>query len=478
MCMSNGAVAPASHEKKLGWVVAAIFIVADMVGGGVVAMPVAFKKSGLAAGIIFMIVIAIMFEYTGYQLGVVWCKMMERFPHLGVCRKPFPEMAKRTMGPGMQRFTSVMGNITLFGISVVYLLLSSKILQYFVDQFTDFGVGICHVIVILAITILPFTFLKSPGEFAGVIVVAMITTVVAVLSILLGISMDAPECYKAVKYPEQDGGTVMLSLGIFLFSFSGHYVFPTIQHDMKNPRDFTKSVLAGFGGVVLLYMPLSVLGYTVYGDSLDSSVITSIQTSWLQLGANLMIAIHCIMTLVIVINPLNQEVEHYLKISHGFGYGRVITRTVVLILVLFVGLSVPDFSPVMNIVGASTIPIGCVFLPSLFYLWCEATEEDEWRKGHIPSLRDVIRRTDSTVLIINLFMLGIALVGGCVGTYVGIEKLKDAEFSAPCYVRPFIEDVSSTTFSISQRCCGAYWNVSTYGTPEICSPRTFNVTLA
>ena len=59
-----------------------------------------------------------------------------------------------------------MGNVTLFGISVVYLLLSSKILHYFADKFFAVPVGICQVIVILAVTILPFTFLKSPGEFA------------------------------------------------------------------------------------------------------------------------------------------------------------------------------------------------------------------------------------------------------------------------------------------------------------------------
>ena len=64
-------------------------------------------------------------------------------------------------------------------------------------------------------------------------------------------------------------------------------------------------------------MPLSVLAYLVYGTSMHDSVIYSIQTSWLQLCANLMIAMHCILTLVIVINPLNQEIEHYLKVSHS-----------------------------------------------------------------------------------------------------------------------------------------------------------------
>ncbi|KAK5969705.1 hypothetical protein GCK32_020798, partial [Trichostrongylus colubriformis] len=90
-----------------------------------------------------MVVIATIFEYTGYQLGKVWCKMMQRYPHLGVCRKPFPEMAKRTMGPGMQRFTSVMGNVTLFGIAVVYLLLSANIIHYFIGRFTAFPASMC-----------------------------------------------------------------------------------------------------------------------------------------------------------------------------------------------------------------------------------------------------------------------------------------------------------------------------------------------
>lgn len=179
----------------------------------------------------------------------------------------------------------------------------------------------------------------------------MLTTVIAVVSIHTGIALDASSCFSAVAYPHTTSTSTVLSFGIFLFAFSGHYVFPTIQHDMKNPRDFTKSVLAGFLGVILLYLPLCVFAFVVYGDSMAESVIYSIQSPFLQLLANLMIAFHCIMTLVIVINPLNQEVEHYAKISHAFGAGRIITRTIVLLLVLFVALTVPDFQPVMNLVG-------------------------------------------------------------------------------------------------------------------------------
>lgn len=69
--------------------------------------------------------------------------------------------------------------------------------------------------------------------------------------------------------------------------------------------------------VVAMYIPVCLVGYLSYGDSLRDSVINSIQTKWIQQTINVTITLHLILSLTIVFNPLNQEVEEYFGTPHG-----------------------------------------------------------------------------------------------------------------------------------------------------------------
>ncbi|TMS35475.1 hypothetical protein L596_002871 [Steinernema carpocapsae] len=463
------------RSKGLGWFVTALFIVADMAGGGVVAMPVAFLKSGLYAGIGFMVSITFIFGYTAHQLGEVWVIMQKRWPEYHEhCRKPYPEIAMRSMGPTAKAVASISVYVTLFGMAIVYLLLSSTIIHHFFANIFGLQMDYCFMVLIVAFILLPFTYLKSPQDFWGVIVIAMLTTALSVLLIVVGITIDRPTCGPIADMPLPTVSSAVLSLGTFLFAFAGHYVFPTIQHDMKRPKDFTKSCVVGFAIVALLYMPMSIYAYVTYGNSLMDSVINSIQTSWIQETANIFIAVHCILTLTILMNPLNQEAEEFFEVPHDFSFKRIGLRTGMMGLVLFCGLSVPEFGPFMNLVGAATIPIVCVVFPSLFNLYIKAANEEQWAKGNIPSFRCVIRRTPIPILILNAFVLLVAVGGGIISSYLAVNDMTDAHFAAPCYVRPFLDGPSLAPTAkghagFGQTCCGAFRNISVFGDNSICS---------
>jgi hypothetical protein len=66
-----------------------------------------------------------------------------------------------------------------------------------------------------------------------------------------------------------------------------------------------------------MYFPVSVIGYITYGGAMEQSIITSLQTKWMQQSANILITLHVILTLTIVFNVLNQEMEELFNVPHG-----------------------------------------------------------------------------------------------------------------------------------------------------------------
>jgi vesicular inhibitory amino acid transporter len=75
----------------------------------------------------------------------------------------------------------------------------------------------------------------------------MASTVFAVIFICIGIYFDYTECAVTREFPKFSLVGYMVALGTILFTLGGTSTFPTIQHDMRRPTDFTKSALLGFG---------------------------------------------------------------------------------------------------------------------------------------------------------------------------------------------------------------------------------------
>ncbi|KAK5971061.1 Amino acid transporter domain containing protein [Trichostrongylus colubriformis] len=212
-----------------------------------------------------------------------------------------------------------------------------------------------------------------------------------------------------------------------------------------------------------MYGPIAILGYLTYHDSIRDSILPSIQTMWIQQACNALITVHCILTLTIILNPLNQDLEDLFHIPHRFGWQRILLRTATMLAVVFVGESVPNFGPILDLIGGSTMTLASVILPSLFYVHLLARQkkvEESGKSDAPPSLKDVLIYTPRRTLVICICIIVIGLIGGAAATFSAVVELSTTSFSLPCYVILFLHENHPEDNGASVYCCGPYQNVT------------------
>ncbi|VDK84805.1 unnamed protein product [Litomosoides sigmodontis] len=448
-------------ERGYDWFVASMMVVADMVGGGIVAMPAGFHETGMVLGCLFMALIAVFFTNSAYVLSETWSIMRDRWVvYKAHCRQPYPEIGMRSFGPKMRTFTAFCVNMTLFGITTVYVILSSSIFHK-VLTYLGIRTHFCLLLIILVILVLPITFLRSPADFWFAVALSLFCTVAAVVLILIGVALDHSSCKPSALYKPPTLHS-LYSLGTFVFAYSGHHVFPTIQHDMREPKEFTKSILLGFIWTGCLYIPLSVYSYAVYGQSMRDSVIDSLQTTWIRHAADLAVGFHCVLTIILTINPINQQLEDIFQIPHKMCWQRIVIRTGLLAVILFAALLVPNFGSIMDLFGSTTIPFTCIILPTFFGLSLKSQRYNEkTKKWKIPTLKEIYERTPRRTLYWYVFLNVITIIASVISALMAIKAMATIRFVPPCFIQPFLESEDRLdTTTILLNCCGRYSNIT------------------
>lgn len=74
----------------------------------------------------------------------------------------------------------------------------------------------------------------------------MITTAITVIFLNFGSILDYKDCSPKRQLPPLLISNVLTALGTILFTYGGHSAFPTIQHDMRKPSEFTKTAILAF----------------------------------------------------------------------------------------------------------------------------------------------------------------------------------------------------------------------------------------
>jgi len=475
-----------------------------MAGSGVLALPGAMVGTGWAGALLIFIFTANAC-FSGTRLGSCWTILEERYEEFQKeIRDPYPSIGEKAVGRWGRLVSIGCICFTLYGAGTVFIVLIAQLLGSLLEDFTSEYLGLCQWMVIIAVFLIPLTWLGSPKDFWLIAVGALLSTVTACGLIMIQAMLDhstfenldysdshlerkqekyskilASESYQndisghynenstctlrkdwfhehnetidafmghlrpacGIAYPPATASGTFKAFASIMFAFAGASTFPTIQADMKEKKKFNMAAYIACIILGIIYVPMGVLGYYALGDQAEANVVLNLSPGPIRIVIEIMLLLHLISAFPILINPPCLYFEQLFKIPSEFNWKRCLFRSTIVLCLLFISESIPNFGSILDLVGSCSVTLLTFVFPPYFYMkLCDSSKDNEaWTQRKLP----LWERIYCWVLIV------VGLVGGASATYTAITNVFGASFSLPCYVKPFIEGAGEIEVSAS-----------------------------
>lgn len=201
--------------------------------------------------------------------------------------------------------------------------------------------------------------------------------------------------------PDLSGSNIFVKLSysfaLLASGFFCHSIIPTLYNAMDDHRQCSSVVAKSqFGVMGLLYLPICVMSYAVYGDSLQAPVFFNMRNTIVRNMTIVLYCIHLLLSYTITLYPLQRAFESWLlRVPCGSSIPSVqslaanerdphcrrveaavklVSRTILVLLTLF--LSYFLMPSTLDIFGYMLVPttVLSLVLPSVFY-WKICHEE-------------------------------------------------------------------------------------------------------
>jgi amino acid permease len=351
---------PRSQEEGASDSSALFHVVCVIAGTGILQLPYALGKSGWI-GVAIMIMAAFVNEYTGRL--IIQCLYYK-----GKRLTGYPEIGYLAFGRVGRGVVNVFFNSVLIGVTCLYLILAGMDLAHLTGQLnTKLWILVCS-----AVIWIPFIALRTLKEVAIVSLFGALASVGLVIIIfVLGI-IDYPNHAGKVHYDIVRWESLATAIGTIAFSFGGNFVYPEVEHSMKNPQNFPRVLQKAMVIITVMYLMSSVVGYLTYGSGVSSPVLDNLPPGIVTTTGMIIVTIHVLLAIPVLLTTFSMDMERALGIDNPIDtpkqrFYRIVMRTITVIASALIACAIPFFADFMTLIGSVSNTMLVFVFPIIFH---------------------------------------------------------------------------------------------------------------
>eukprot|EP00668_Euglena_longa_P000705 GGOE01000854.1.p1 GENE.GGOE01000854.1~~GGOE01000854.1.p1 ORF type:complete len:461 (+),score=151.06 GGOE01000854.1:75-1457(+) len=349
--------------RSTGFAKVVFHLLCAVLGAGVLGLPSALVQTHWS-GLLLMVGVAVVLNCSAQCL--THCALMDP----GVLT--YRDVGQRAFGASGQMAVLVCQVITCVGPAVLFLILMGQNIGLLLEGRLRPTESTC----LAAMCTLPLCFFRTFGDVGIVSLGGLLASLVAIGCVSASILLNGLRSHPVEFAPGSTAAGLVSVTARSCFAYGGHAVFPGILRVMRQPTEFPAALTVSFVLISCIYVLFSALCYSTFGAGTKENVLENLPPDKLRDASLLMVTIHINAAFCLYMNPVFYLIEERLGVENRSGaeqdgvqvLGRVLLRSVLVLLLLAVALAVPYLGAVMDLVGG-TVYLGMGLLLPLVFYW-------------------------------------------------------------------------------------------------------------
>ena len=381
-----------------------IFI--SFMGAGILGLPYAYKQAGVIQGTLTLLLVC-----TVSIIGMLTLLDIKKAIHNGSMKTPdketegqqvemeFREVGQHAFGHVGLLVVELAIVFSQVGFCCAYLIFITEAIGDFFPQIPKYY--------ILIPVLLPLFFLVSLPNLNSLGVFSLFANFITLTAYTIVLACELENIFteekKDIKMSNISAFPFFFSVSIYCYEGAG-LIFSLESSPHKSIRHhFRKIFIASMTIITFIYIVFGLCGYLAFGKFTYEIITSNIKYGMIPTKVKLFLSVSLLFTYPVMMFPVSIIIDRRLKLTEKFGVANILIRSCLVTLTGCIVVLIPQFSTLMELVGATLCTLLNFIFPGLFYIAIIGNE-----KG-----------TLSIIKSIGLILFGV------VGMYIGTQDVME-----------------------------------------------------